>query len=241
MPFWGFFSCFLTSLGRNVFGLGRFNRCKLWCWELIQDNSPSFQSPCWGDLFHCAVRQAQHNPKGDSFYPLQWWSGIDFLECWTPWFDGVLNSIVGLQNTQVLTCSLFFSFLTSLSTSVQGSVDFSFHRLWGKVGMGGSRSGPILHPWASDSYTTSRLPAEPGLLGMQITELAQKSKSQILWLWSSLWISYSFMNILWLCFRLLNKNLGNYRTSKIWNQTFYVRTIFSPMKFSCTRYTKTDP
>lgn len=39
---------------------------------------------------------------------------------------------------------------------------------------------PSLAVELSDSYTMSGLPAEPGLLGMQITELTEKSKSQIL-------------------------------------------------------------
>lgn len=39
---------------------------------------------------------------------------------------------------------------------------------------------PLLTLELSDSYTMSRLSAEPGLLGMQITELTEKSKSQIL-------------------------------------------------------------
>lgn len=39
---------------------------------------------------------------------------------------------------------------------------------------------PLLTLELLDSYTMSGLSAEPGLLSMQITELTEKSKSQIL-------------------------------------------------------------
>lgn len=110
--------------------LGRFYRRKSWWWELIQDNSPPFQSPLLRWFVPLYSQTGTDNPKGDSFHSFQWWSEMDFLECWTSWLEGDFHSIVGLQNTQVFICSLFFSFLTSLSTSVQGSVDFPFHRPW---------------------------------------------------------------------------------------------------------------